>query len=224
MLSCRKVCALFVIVAKLPPALCHIQMSWPYPLRSKDNPDRDASTVDYNMMAPLEADGSDFPCKGYQNDRPIAPVITYAAGSMYNMTLEGSATHGGGSCQLSLSYDNGATFRVIKSMIGGCPLQTTYDFTIPPYAPAGNALLAWTWQNKIGNREFYMNCASVNIISGLRRKARRTQKYNTMGDLPFIWKANLEGLDTCETEAGIDPVYPNPGPDIEYGDGLSSSS
>lgn len=34
------------------------------------------------------------------------------------MSLQGTAIHNGGSCQISLSYDNGKTFRVIKSFIG----------------------------------------------------------------------------------------------------------
>jgi hypothetical protein len=132
-----------------------MELSWPYPLRSKYNPANNYSIIDYSMTSPLNSDGSNFPCKGYQNDRPIQTTAMYSAGSTYNMTLEGSAMHDGGSCQISLSYDNGATFKVIKSMIGGCPLTTTYDFTIPIYAPAGTALLGWTWQNYEGNREFY---------------------------------------------------------------------
>lgn len=148
--------ALYAIFSLLPPALCHMQMSWPYPLRSEFNPATPESEIDYSMTSPLNADGSNLPCKGYQNDRPIETTVTYAAGSTYNMTLAGSATHGGGSCQLSLSYDNGATFSVIKSMIGGCPLTSTYDFTVPTFAPNGVALFAWTWQNYEGNREFYM--------------------------------------------------------------------
>lgn len=218
-----KVSALYSIFFLLPPALCHMEMSWPYPLRSKYNPANNYENIDYSMTSPLSADGSNFPCKGYQNDRPIETTATYATGSTYNMSLEGSATHGGGSCQLSLSYDNGATFRVIKSMIGGCPLVSTYDFTIPLYAPTGNALLAWTWQNYEGNREFYMNCAEVNIISGMSRRRRR-QTYNSFDSLPYIWKANLAGVNDCETTEGEDPVYPDAGPDVEYGNGLNSSS
>jgi hypothetical protein len=172
-----------------------MEMSWPYPLRSKYNPANSYEIIDYSMTSPLNVDGSNFPCKGYQNDRPIQTTVSYTAGSTYNMTLAGSAMHGGGSCQLSLSYDNGATFRVIKSMIGGCPLTTTYDFTIPSYAPAGVALFAWTWQNYEGNREFYMNCAEVNIISATTSRRKKRQMYNTFNQLPYIWKANLAGIN-----------------------------
>lgn len=205
-----------------PPVLGHMEMSWPYPLHSKFDPKNTYHNIDYSMTEPLNADGSNFPCKGYQNDRPIRTTVIYAAGSTYNMTLAGSATHHGGSCQISLSYDNGATFRVIKSMIGGCPLVSSYDFTIPSYVPSGIAMLGWTWQNNEGNREFYMNCAEVEIISGISRRRRR-DAFNNFESLPYIWKANLDGVNTCATTEGEDPVYPSPGPDVLYGNGKSSS-
>ncbi|GAB7357482.1 hypothetical protein MBLNU459_g0018t1 [Dothideomycetes sp. NU459] len=194
-------------------------MSWPYPVRSKYNPANGYQNIDYSMTSPLLADGSNFPCKGYQNDRPATPVVTYTAGHKYNMTLAGSATHGGGSCQLSLSYDNGATFRVIQSMIGGCPLSSTYNFTIPSYVPSGEAIFAWTWQNMVGNREYYMNCAEVTIQSSASRK-RDTSSFNS---LPFIWKANIPGVNNCTTTASENPVYPEPGPVVLYSNGMTSS-
>lgn len=60
-------------------------MSYPWPLRSKYNPENTYNDIDYDMTAPLSADGSNFPCKGYQNGRPTAPVATYMTGSTYNM-------------------------------------------------------------------------------------------------------------------------------------------
>ena len=172
--SVPALCAIFLI---LPPALGHMEMNWPYPLRSKFNPETPEANIDYSMTSPLDASGANYPCKGYQNDATKPNSVTYTAGSTYNMSLTGSASHGGGSCQLSLSYDNGQSFKVIKSMIGGCPLTKTYDFTIPAAAPSGDALFAWTWQNKLGNREFYMNCAAVNIVSsGPKKYAAESRK------------------------------------------------
>lgn len=207
------------ILSLAPQVLAHMEMNWPYAIRSKYNPANNYNDIDYSMTSPLVADGSNFPCKGYQNDRPIASVVTYTAGQTYNMTLAGSATHGGGSCQLSLSYDNGATFRVIQSMIGGCPLTSTYDFTIPSYVPAGDALFAWSWQNFEGNREYYMNCAEVTIDSAA--KSRRDSA--SFDALPFIWKANLAGLNDCATSASENPVYPEPGPAVIYGNNMTSA-
>ena len=218
----RSASALYALFL-LPLVSSHMEMSWPYPLRSKFNPANSYQIIDYSMTSPLSADGSNYPCKGYQKGGPVQPVISYSAGSAYNMSLAGTATHGGGSCQLSLSYDSGASFRVIKSMIGGCPLTTTYDFTIPLHAPAGTALLAWSWQNFEGNREFYMNCAEVSIISATRKRRRR-QSSSSFNNLPYIWKANLASVTHCTTTEGESPVYPHPGPDVEYGGGMSSSN
>jgi len=114
----------------------------------------------------------------------------------------------GGSCQISLSYDNGATFNVIHSMIGGCPLKTSYDFTVPKDAPNGKkVLLAWTWFNKVGNREMYMNCAVVDVVGGSDGKTLNT---------PEIFRADTFG-GTCITPEGVDFVFENPGDSVEYG-------
>ena len=100
---------------------------------------------DYSITNPLKPDGSDFTCKHYQyNDtNPQAYDIkaTYQSGNTYNITLAGGATHSGGSCQISISYDNGATFKVLQSIIGGCPLAYTYDFTVPSFAPSSDSAL-----------------------------------------------------------------------------------
>jgi len=119
----------------LSSALCHMQMSVPYPLHSPLDPQTPEADKDYSMTSPLLGDGSNFPCKGYQNDRPIRTTADYVAGKTYSMSLTGTATHGGGSCQLSLSYDNGKTFKVIKSIIGGCPLTVSFDwsFRVQPH-------------------------------------------------------------------------------------------
>ncbi|KAL1964506.1 hypothetical protein VTN77DRAFT_6932 [Rasamsonia byssochlamydoides] len=132
------------------------------------------------------------------------------------MTLAGSATHGGGSCQLSLSYDNGATFHVIQSMEGGCPLTTTYNFTVPRDAANGHALFAWTWFNLIGNREMYMNCADVVISGGSGTAASFAAKY------PEIFVANVG--NGCSTVEDRQTVFANPGKQVVYGQGVTSST
>lgn len=139
-----RVFACLFIASLIHISQAHMEMSWPYPINSNLDPTVDYSLKDYSYTSPLNGDGSNFPCKGYQTQTPYVSKATYLAGQTYNLTLAGSATHGGGSCQLALSYDNGATFKVIESMIGGCPLVSAYDFTIPSFAPsASDALLAW---------------------------------------------------------------------------------
>ena len=64
------------------------------------------------------------------------------------MSIIGGTTHGGGSCQLSFSCDGGVNFKVAKSIIGGCPLQSQYEFTVPvELGRLGRTtcLFAWTW-------------------------------------------------------------------------------
>jgi hypothetical protein len=73
----------------------HIELLVPLPIASKCDPQNTPANIDYNLVRPLLADGTDFPCHN----------------------------HSGGSCQISLSYDNGMTFKVIKPIMGNCPIQ-----------------------------------------------------------------------------------------------------
>ncbi|KAL9067632.1 MAG: hypothetical protein Q9157_006748 [Trypethelium eluteriae] len=71
-----------------------------------------------------------------------------------------------------------------------------------------------------------MNCASVTITGSpsSRRRERQSSSASSMNDLPNIWVANLPEVNKCTTSEGVDPVYPDPGPEVEYGAGLSKSS
>jgi hypothetical protein len=124
--------------------------------------------------------------------------------------IAGGAAHNGGSCQLSLSYDNGSSWRVIKSIIGNCPVQTKWDFTMPSTVPAGeNILFAWSWINHTGNREMYMNCARVNVRNDNGSTA-------SVDNLPMMFTANIYG-DVCQVPMNIDMIFPEPGNQVEYG-------
>ncbi|KAI5805103.1 hypothetical protein EDC01DRAFT_642009 [Geopyxis carbonaria] len=195
----------------LPIVTGHMEMKTPFPIGSKFDPQNTGATVDYNMMRPMMDTGADYPCLGNHLDRPSHITATYAAGSTYDLEIVGEAVHGGGSCQLSLSYDNGQTFHVIKSIMGSCPIQRNYKFTIPADTPAGkDVLFAWTWFNKMGNREMYMNCARVEITNGGMAKR---QLINT----PEIFKANVFGGGSCVVQEGTEVVFAHPGPEVEYG-------
>ena len=87
------------------------------------------------------------------------------------------AAHSGGSCQISLSYDKGQTWVVVQSWQGNCPrvsvpgtisnhydLNQNYTFNIPSSFPSGDrVIVAWSWVNASGNREFYMSCSCISI-------------------------------------------------------------
>jgi hypothetical protein len=169
-----------------------------------------------------------------------------ALGSVQPLSFTGSATHGGGSCQISITYDQAptasSTWKVIHSIEGGCPIQgvagnngndasavdpSTYSFTIPSTLPTGTAVLAWTWFNKIGNREMYMNCAPITLTASTSKRSeedeelmrrnytqfveRDTAAYNA---LPDMFVANIPSTD-CLTADSQDLAFPNPGDSLE---------
>lgn len=150
-----------------------------------------------------------YPCKGYQVDlgTPVgAPTAEWPAGSTQHFTLAGMAIHNGGSCQVSLSYDKGKTFKVLKSWIGNCPVttaSTSLDFALPGDTPPGEAIFAWTWFNNIGNREMYMNCAAVTIQPG-------SGPGPSFASRPELFVANVK--NGCTTVENGDVLFPNPGP------------
>jgi len=167
------------------------------------------------MNVPLK-DLSEFPCKGFLDDLKFSfdgdLVVEWPAGSSQTATIVDEAFHNGGSCQLSISYDQGQTFRVIKSFEGNCPTKgsDTLDFTVPADAKAGKAIFGWTWFNHTGNREMYMNCAVVTITG---------TGTSTLQDRPEIFVANI--VPDCTVPEGTDVEFPNPGPDVvRAGDSL----
>ncbi|KAJ8069910.1 hypothetical protein OCU04_000318 [Sclerotinia nivalis] len=192
----------------------HLSMIFPPPFRSALNPNAVQSQIDYSITAPLASSGSNFPCKYNDMGTPGGKsVVTWAAGATANWTVGTGAVHGGGSCQVALSYDSGKTFRVIHSYIGSCPaaVGASADFTIPADAPAGEAMFAWTWQNQIGNREFYMSCASVTIeASASKARAAPAVAFSSRPDLFLVNLGN--GCTSVESKA---VNYPNPGPDAD---------
>lgn len=182
--------------------------------------------------SPLMADGSDFPCKqrpgvydaeGASNIMPI--------GVNQTLSFKGGATHGGGSCQISLTKDKqpskSSKWMVIHSIIGGCPASasgnqnsdpnsqgaTKFEYSIPQGIAAGDYTLAWTWFNKIGNREMYMNCAPVTVTGGSKKRDEEGfSKRDT--SLPDMFVANVPATD-CTTKESTDVEFPNPGSSVE---------
>ena len=205
-------------------ASAHMEMSQPLPIRSRLDPETPGELRDYNMIAPLLRDGSDFPCKNYHSSPGLRPTTTYTAGNSYHMSIVGGATHHGGSCQLSLSFDDGASFKAIKSMIGGCASTATeYSFNVPSFAPPGPALFAWTWFNLVGNREMYMNCAEIVIVNdSLDRSAGNDS--TSLKSLPDIYVANVGPKGACTTTENRPIIFPEGGPDVIYGNGLNADS
>ncbi|KAJ4167998.1 hypothetical protein NW754_011812 [Fusarium falciforme] len=182
--------------------------------------------------APLLADGSDFPCKmrdGVYDAQGASNV--YKQGSTQQLSFTGQAVHGGGSCQLSITTDKNpdknSVWKVIKSIEGGCPAKGQegnmgdnpdaedpykYDFTIPAELAAGEYTLAWTWFNKIGNREMYMNCAPLTVTGSGGSK-------DHLSSLPDMFVANIG--NQCEVPSAKDLQFPNPGKDVDRFNGAT---
>ncbi|KAJ5774989.1 hypothetical protein N7457_009885 [Penicillium paradoxum] len=166
----------------------HMQMSKPLPIRSPLG-SYPTGPVDYAYTNPLNASGRDYPCKGYEKD-PFLSQAFYVPASSYETKIQGHAPHGGGSCQLSLSYDQGG--------------------------PPGEALFAWTWFNRVGNREMYMNCAMVTIGDAPdslndNKNVTNPPKFES---LPEIFIANINGEGKCVTFEDQDVSFPLPGPKV----------
>ncbi|KAL4929686.1 lytic polysaccharide monooxygenase AA11 family protein [Aspergillus undulatus] len=207
----------------------HMLMTNPVPY-SKDSLDN----------SPILADGSNFPCK--DTDYTVSTENTLAKGQAHTMEFEGSATHGGGSCQISITSDRAPTrdtqWSVIKSIEGGCMdpnegadnqgdnagMKSSFapSFTIPDSFEDGKYTLAWTWFNRLGNREMYMNCAPITITGGSAAKRSDETAVEEKSDVAVIEKraeefpplfiANINGCKTPEPES---IRFPNPGSEVE---------
>jgi hypothetical protein len=143
-----------------------------------------------------------------------------------------TAVHGGGSCQISITYETDignvkdpANWKVIKSYVGGCPTDAkgnlpsavacnghnspdcvnNLSFKVPPEVKNGNAILAWTWFNNVGDREMYMNCAAVSFTGG----------QDQIKTLPDMFVANLASINSCNTTENANTDFPNPGKYIQ---------
>ncbi|KAK7733085.1 hypothetical protein SLS53_008273 [Cytospora paraplurivora] len=198
-------------------ASAHMQMQVPAPFNSKFNPYTPFDSIDYSMTSPLSSDGSNYPCKGYHRllgTDAGRPTGTFEVGKPASIKVSGGAIHNGGSCQVSLSTDGAKTFTVLKSIIGNCPADFDVDlgFEIPPDAPTGDAVLAWSWHNRVGNREMYMNCAAVTLTRGDSSSLRAADV--SYSSRPSIFVANV--ANGCSVAEGGDVVYPDPGPDVIY--------
>ncbi|KAG0318114.1 hypothetical protein BGZ99_005862 [Dissophora globulifera] len=151
----------------------HVSFRYPCPRRGPyaECPQGDWSLIDYNIRSPLgthDAIASPMPKwpSSFDGVRP-----TFQAGQTVSATIDVGAHHLGGSCQWSLSYDNGVTWVVIQDKLLTCMADAvdgsaySLPFKIPANAPSGNVIVNLMWNNNSGNREFYSTVADI-IIQG----------------------------------------------------------
>ncbi|KAF2215063.1 hypothetical protein CERZMDRAFT_36238, partial [Cercospora zeae-maydis SCOH1-5] len=193
------------VLALLGQVSAHMKMAQPVPYNLK-------TTL---TTSPLNTDKSDFPCQV-----PAGGAYTVEqwnmmpAGADQVLSFSGSASHGGGTCQLAISLDTEPTkdsvFKLIQVFEGGCPTSGAgndgshpFTFKVPEGFPDGNATLAWTWYNKIGNREIYQNCAPITVTGG-------SDNHDVYDSLPEHYIINLPPSE-CSSVETSDQIIPFPG-------------
>lgn len=202
--------------------------------------------VPYNtpVKDPLDPSGSNFPCQATGTGYYTGTANEYNAGDKIHVEFGtgDTAVHGGGSCQFSLTTDTAPTkdtqWKVIHTAEGGCPaaaagnlvagdssagVLATYDVQLPEDLPSGEYSFAWTWFNKIGNREMYMNCAPLSIGGGSNATAASADVSSVLGKLPDMFVANLPPQE-CTTVESTDVVFPDPGDSVEKGSTFASGT
>jgi hypothetical protein len=166
---------------------------------------------------------SNYPCKVGSGLQANA-VTRVTAGTPMQVSFDGSAVHAGGSCQISLSRDGASSlnpnsqFKVIYSIMGGCPgvdgAGKKFQVNVPSEVPNGEYTLAWTWFNKIGNREMYMNCAPISVSGGQGSDG-------SFQSLPDMAVYNIASKNDCKTTETKDVQVPHPGKYVETGPGAA---
>jgi hypothetical protein len=200
------------LLATVPLVSAHLIMAHPVPFGSPNN-------------SPLDPSGSDFPCKvggGGSGSYEIKSMNEWPVGSTQVLDFVGTAVHGGGSCQVAVTADKipspASVWKVIHSFEGGCPAAvdgnfnedgsnggpSKFPFTVPEELPNGEMTMAWTWFNKIGNREMYMNCAPITVSGGSDDNAG-------FNELPDMAVANIHRQGECRTPDTSDYAFANPG-------------
>ena len=105
--------------------------------------------------SPLDGTGSDFPCKLRTGVYDVTQMNYWTAGEAQTIRFVGSAVHGGGSCQFSVSEDlqpsKSSQWKVVYSVVGGCPASVegnlsggpasrvadTFEVVLPKELPNG---------------------------------------------------------------------------------------
>lgn len=215
------------VLALAASASAHMTLEYPVPYNN--------ATV---SRSPLEPAG--FPCQ--RPSYEISEMNQWNAGDTHEISFLGTAVHGGGSCQFSITTDAEPTeqsqWKVLHSVVGGCPaniegnfpdvntpeglrLSTKFPVTMPKNIPDGRYTFAWTWLNKVGNREFYMNCAPIQVGTG--ESASTAEAATALASLPDMFVANVPATQ-CSTTEGQDFEYPDAGVSTEQQAGAAVGS
>ncbi|KAG0212192.1 hypothetical protein BGX28_006738 [Mortierella sp. GBA30] len=175
---------LLVLVALIASATAHMALLYPTPrggYGTKQYNGRIHTWIGYKDKTWTQR----FPCGGYAP----GPVTKMKAGQVVNVRFLASsmkakdiktqpkptssskqfsqARHGGGTCEFSLSYDGGKTFRLIGRYTRTCPdAYYQWPVRIPKNVPSctgkNKCLFVWSWTANI-LAQYYHNCADIQL-------------------------------------------------------------
>ncbi|KAG0314038.1 hypothetical protein BGZ99_008398 [Dissophora globulifera] len=189
--------ACMALLAVAPSTEAHVAIKSPCPRGGTFPGCPGGNPPDYNIRTPIGTNKGlrkNQPFKLCKNTHVQSKRVIYKAGQTIKTEYDVGAPHGGGHCQWALSYDNGKTWVVIKTMIRSC-LATAKEgkpysvpVTIPKEAPNGNAIFMWMWNNAIGNRELYSNCVDITVKGSKSKQIKGVQPLfvNYGSDFPTI--------------------------------------
>jgi len=183
---------------------------------------------------PLHADSSNSPCHGVA--LPVEYGQQLTAGSSFELEFdvgadgENTAVHGGGSCQLAITYETADqqvcdpnNWHVVYSIHVRCPANAagnvdkaaycevprksecvnTWKITLPKGLRSGHKIMSWTWFSTISKRGMHQDCANVNIVGGVGED---------MDSFPSMYVANIGHGDICtSTPEHTNVAFPSPG-------------
>ncbi|KAI8595287.1 hypothetical protein EDD21DRAFT_391563 [Dissophora ornata] len=215
--------AILLLLAEL--AVAHMALLYPMPRGGIE----DKKQFDGKVHAFIGFDSDrTLPCNGY--NKP-GPVTNLKAGETVNVRFWGpalpekylntlppkpsggrgqisQARHGGGFCEMSLSYDGGKTFHLIGQYTKSCPdFYYAWPVKIPDNAPScntpGKCLFVWNW-TAVNVPQFYMNCADV-TIQGMKGGKLPTTSIEIV-DVPDHKQDVTETGDGADDRMGKGPI------------------
>ncbi|RUS29065.1 hypothetical protein BC938DRAFT_481102 [Jimgerdemannia flammicorona] len=176
-------------------------------LRIRDPPTRRSPESSYynqhkcisnNLASPVGFQGKfPYPCRGFARGPALK---TWTAGQQIKVEIDPNANHHGGHCELAISYDEKnfaviyqAFDRCLANCVTGNRAGCTITATLPASLPASkNAILAWSWIAREGNREYFHGCSDIEIKT--TKKAKRAAKKGYTGKKMLV--ANYPGYPT----------------------------
>lgn len=165
------------------------------------------------VQEPLSSFGDDFPCHGVP--LPKAGGLEMSAGSTQSLSFDtgdgaNTAVHGGGSCQISLTYESDPellkdphNWKVIYSIQGGCPSNTRRNLDEDFTSPGGTYHGSYPCSNATTNGIDCVNSFDLQIPGGVQNghAIMAWTWFNTLGNRHMFMNcinANISGGDGSE--------------------------